>query len=220
MVETTWIAFRSVLLMVFVSTFAACSTPRPVSPPALPVSSGASVVGVASWYGPGFDGHRTSSGATYNREGLTAASTRFPLGTQLRVTNLDNGRAVNVVVNDHGPYVKGRGIDLSHKAAVKLAMIGRGTAPVRMDVLATPAGGPALGQRYFVQVGSFANAANARQLGNRLAASYPEVRVMETGIDGDRRYRVRLGAYMDRHQAELRATSLVRMGYHAKIVTE
>lgn len=220
MVETTRIAFRSVLLMVFVSTFAACSTPRPVSPPALPVSSGASVVGVASWYGPGFDGHRTSSGATYNREGLTAASTRFPLGTQLRVTNLDNGRAVNVVVNDHGPYVKGRGIDLSHKAAVKLAMIGRGTAPVRMDVLATPAGGPALGQRYFVQVGSFANAANARQLGNRLAAGYPEVRVMETGIDGDRRYRVRLGAYMNRHQAELRATSLARMGYHAKIVTE
>ncbi len=218
--ETTRIAFRSVSLMVLVSTFAACSTPRPVSPPALPVSSGASVVGVASWYGPGFDGHRTSSGATYNREGLTAASTRFPLGTQLRVTNLDNGRAVNVIVNDHGPYVKGRGIDLSHKAAVKLAMIGRGTAPVRMDVLATPAGGPALGQRYFVQVGSFAKAANARRLGNRLAASYPEVRVMEAGIDGDRRYRVRLGAYMDRHQAELRATSLARKGYHAKIVTE
>ncbi len=218
--ETTRIAFRSVSLMVLVSTFAACSTPRPVSPPALPVSSGASVVGVASWYGPGFDGHRTSSGATYNREGLTAASTRFPLGTQLRVTNLDNGRAVNVIVNDHGPYVKGRGIDLSHKAAVKLAMIGRGTAPVRMDVLATPAGGPALGQRYFVQVGSFANAANARQLGKHLAASYPEVRVTEAGIDGDRRYRVRLGAYMDRHQAELRATSLARKGYHAKIVTE
>jgi cell division protein FtsN len=92
-----------------------------------------------------------------------------------------------------------------------------------MDVLATPAGGPALGQRYFVQVGSFANAANARQLGNRLAVSYPEVQVMEAGIDGDRRYRVRLGAYMaymDRRQAELRAASLARMGYHAKIVTE
>jgi len=219
-VGTTRIAVRSILLTVLVGAFAACSTPRPVSPPALPVSSGASVIGVASWYGPGFDGHRTSSGDTYNREGLTAASTLFPLGTQLRVTNLSNSRAVNVVINDHGPYVKGRGIDLSHRAAVKLAMIGRGTAPVRMEVLSTPADGPALGQRYFVQVGSFADVANARRLGNRLAASYPEVRVTEAETDGDRHYRVRLGAYMDRHQAELRATSLARMGYHAKIVTE
>lgn len=220
LVGTTRIAVRSVLLMALVSALAACSTPRSVTPPALPLSSGASEVGVASWYGPGFDGHRTSSGDTYNREGLTAASTLFPLGTRLRVTNLDNGRAVNVVINDHGPYLKGRGIDLSHQAAVKLAMIARGTAPVRMDVLATPAGGPALGQRYFVQVGSFADAANARQLGNRLAASYPEVQITEAGIDGDRRYRVRLGAYMDRRQAELRAARLARMGYHAKIVTE
>jgi rare lipoprotein A len=219
-VEATRRKVRWVLLTIIVGACAACATPRAVAPPALPLSSGGAVIGVASWYGPGFNGQRTSSGEVYNQEGLTAASTLFPLGTQLRVTNLDNGRVVEVAVNDHGPYAKGRGIDLSHQAAVKLGMIGRGTAPVRMEVLATPAGGPVLGQRYFVQVGSFADIANARQLGKRLAASYPEVRVIAADADGDRRYRVRLGAYMDRHQAELRATSLLRMGYHSKIVTE
>ena len=208
------------MLMMVTAGCAACSTPQPVSPPALPLSSNSSLIGVASWYGPGFDGHRTSSGAVYNQEGLTAASTLFPLGTRLRVTNLDNGRAVEVAINDHGPYVKGRGIDLSHQAASRLGVIGRGTAPVRMDVLYTPPGGPAIGQRYFVQVGSFADVANARLLGDRLAASYPDVRVTATGVDGDRRYRVRLGAFMDRRQAELRAASLARLGYQTKIVTE
>ena len=219
-VETTRRVVRLFLVTMLVGALAACSTPRAVTPPALPLSSGASVIGVASWYGPGFDGHRTSSGAVYNQEALTAASTLFPLGTRLRVTNLNNGRTVAVAVNDHGPYAKGRGIDLSHQAAVKLGIIRRGTAPVRMEVLATPAGGPALGQRYFVQVGSFADATHARQLGDRLAASYPEVRVTAAEADGDRRYRVRLGAYRDRHQAELRATNLLRMGYHSRIVTE
>jgi peptidoglycan lytic transglycosylase len=178
------------------------------------------VISVASWYGPGFDGHRTSSGAVYNEEGMTAASTLFPLGTRLRVTNLNNGRAVNVKVDDHGPYVKGRGLDVSHRAARKLGMIGRGTAPVRMEVLATPSGGPALGQRYFVQVASFADFARARRLRDRLAPRHPEVRVSAAEVDGDRRYRVRLGAYVDRHEAELRARNLARLGYHAKIVTE
>jgi rare lipoprotein A len=151
---------------------------------------------------------------------LTAASILFPLGTHLRVTNLNNGRSVAVAVNDHGPYLKGREIDLSHQAARELGMIGTGTAPVRMEVLYTPPGGPALGQLYFVQVGSFANVANARALAARLVTDYPEVQVTEAGIDGDRRYRVRLGAFMDPREAELRAASLARRGYHARIVTE
>jgi len=151
---------------------------------------------------------------------MTAASTQFPLGTRLRVTNLDNGRAVDVEVNDHGPYVKGRKLDLSHRAAANLGMIGHGTAPVRMEVLATPPGGPPLGQRCFVQVASFANVASAQRLCQVLAASYPEVRVVSARVDGDRRYRVRLGAFMDRQAAELRAAHLAHLGYHPKIVTE
>src|SRR5690242_12999446 len=78
-----------------------CFTPQPApSPlPALPASGG-SATGIASWYGPGFNGRRTSSGASYNQDDLTAASTVFPLGTQLLVTNLSNGRSVRVLVND------------------------------------------------------------------------------------------------------------------------
>lgn len=199
---------------------AACATQPPPTPIRAPQASGGSLVGVASWYGPGFNGHRTASGAIYNQEAMTAASTVFPLGTRLRVTNLNNGRSAEVAVNDHGPYVKGRRLDLSHQAARRLGMIGSGTAPVRMDVLYTPAGGPPIGQRYFVQVGSFASRAHARSLGHHLAARYSNVRVVETVTDGDRRYRVRLGAFADRREAELRAASLSRQGYNPKVVIE
>ncbi len=211
---------RAILFLAAAAAWAGCSTSQPAAPPALPVSSGSSIVGIASWYGPGFDGHRTSSGVVYDQEGMTAASTLFPLGTRLRVTNLENRRSVEVAVNDHGPYVKGRAIDLSHQAANRLGMIGPGTAPVRMDILYTPPGGPALGQRYFVQVGSFTDPANAQALDERLATRYPEVRVTAIGAAGDRRYRVRLGAFTDLRTAEDRAFGLRRMGYRTKIVTE
>src|SRR5579859_4272255 len=132
---------RGAAIVAIVVIASACSTTQVISPAPPPIAPayGASVIGIASWYGPGFDGHRTSSGAIYDQEGLTAASVIFPLGTRLRVTNLTNDHRVEVTVNDHGPYVKGRGLDLSHRAAQQLGMIGRGTARVRMDVLETPA---------------------------------------------------------------------------------
>ena len=94
--------------------------------------------GIASWYGPGFHGRRTSSGETYNQYDLTAAHRTLPLGTWAVVTNLDNGRSVRVWVNDRGPYVVGRVIDLSYGAAHELGMIESGTVPVRIVVLGTP----------------------------------------------------------------------------------
>ena len=120
----------------FALSVVGCSTtqtiaPAPTPPSASGAPAGTSLVGTASWYGPGFDGHRTSSGAVYDQEGLSAASVIFPLGTRLRVTNLSNSRQVEVTVNDHGPYVKGCGLDLSHRAAQQLGIIGRGTARVR-----------------------------------------------------------------------------------------
>lgn len=211
-------------LFAIISTLlAGCSTRAP-SPTALispaPPSQVTSVTGVASWYGPGFHGHRTSSGAVYDQEDLTAASTLFPLGTHLLVTNLANGRAVEVTVNDHGPYVKDRQIDLSHKAARVLGMIGPGTAHVRMDVLATPAGGPAIGERFFVQVGSFADAGNARRVQQRLATAYPDVHIETAEAGTNRYYRVRMGAFMNRQQAENRAVRVAGYGYSAVIITE
>lgn len=90
-------------------------------------------VGRASWYGPGFHGRRTASGQTFNQHGLTAAHPRLPFGSRARVTNLHNGRTVEVTINDRGPYRGGRIIDLSRAAAKRIAM--NGTAPVRVTVL-------------------------------------------------------------------------------------
>ncbi len=207
--------------------FAGCAaqTPSPESEAhalAVPTSplQVTSIEGVASWYGPGFHGHRTSSGAVYDQEELTAASTLFPLGTHLLVTNLANDRSVEVTINDHGPYVKGREIDLSHKAARVLGVIGPGTARVRMDVLATPAGGPAIGERFFVQVGSFADSNNARRVQKFLAASYPDVHIETAAAGPNLYYRVRMGAFMNRDEAESRAARVATAGYSAVIITE
>ena len=96
---------------------------------------------VASWYGPGFAGRRTSTGEIYNPEGLTAASTTLPLGSHVRVMNPDTGRSVVVRINDRGPYVRGRSIDLSHGAAQQIGLTGKGVGRVQVTPTAhsTPA---------------------------------------------------------------------------------
>jgi rare lipoprotein A len=90
---------------------------------------------VASWYGPGFHGRTTASGCIYNMYALTAASRVFPMGTVLAVTY--NGRTVEVVINDRGPYVRGRGLDLSRAAAARLDLLGVGVARVDVRVVGT-----------------------------------------------------------------------------------
>jgi rare lipoprotein A len=92
-------------------------------------------VGRASWYGPYHQGRKTASGERFDMNKLTAAHPTLPLGTEARVTNLETGRSVDVKVNDRGPYVKGRSIDLSAKAAQAIGMKKRGVATVRIEVL-------------------------------------------------------------------------------------
>jgi rare lipoprotein A len=198
-----------------------CFGPRlpPRSSPAV-VNAPRSEIGIASWYGPGFNGHRTSSGSIYNQEDLSAASTLFPLGTQLRVTNLANGRSVEVLVNDHGPYVNGRDLDLSHRAALVLGMVKPGTARVRMDILSSPPGGPAFGPRYFVQVGSFTDPASAQRLGGQLGRYYDDVQIIEAASEANRFYRVRMGIFVDRAAAEQRALNVSRIGLRPLIISE
>lgn len=91
--------------------------------------------GKASWYGPGFHGRRTANGERFNTEAYTAAHRSLPFGTKVRVTNLSNGQAVVVRINDRGPYIGGRVIDLSKAAAQAIGMIRSGTAPVRIEIL-------------------------------------------------------------------------------------
>ena len=91
--------------------------------------------GVASWYGPGFHGNRTANGETYNQNALTAAHKSLPFGTRVRVTHAGTGRSIVVRINDRGPFVGGRVIDLSAAAARVLGMMGSGVAPVRVEIL-------------------------------------------------------------------------------------
>jgi len=91
--------------------------------------------GTASWYGEDFHGKETAGGETYNMYELTAAHKTLPLGSWVKVTNLDNGKKVVVKINDRGPFKKGRIIDLSYEAARQLDMIGEGTAQVKLKLL-------------------------------------------------------------------------------------
>lgn len=120
---------------------AGCSSqnfaPAPVTPagyyaPPTPDNYRGPRTEVASWYGPGFAGRRTSSGETYNPEALTAASKTLPLGSHVRVTNPDTGRSVVVRINDRGPYVGGRSLDLSHGAAQRIGLTGKGVGRVQV----------------------------------------------------------------------------------------
>jgi rare lipoprotein A len=207
--------------VVMALVWAGCASRQPpVATLPSPIPTSGTAYGVASWYGPGFNGHRTSSGAIYNQNSLTAASVLFPLGSQVRVTNLANGRVVEVTINDHGPYLHGRAIDLSHRAAHALCIIGPGTARVRMDVLAAPDGGQPIGMRYFVQVGSFGNPANARRMRERVALYYPDARIIEADSGDTHYYRVRMGAFMDQNEAAARAARLAGLGYPAEVITE
>ncbi|MEO8891804.1 MAG: septal ring lytic transglycosylase RlpA family protein, partial [Coleofasciculaceae cyanobacterium] len=94
--------------------------------------------GMASWYGPGFNGNQSASGEIYNQNAMTAAHKSLPFGTRVRVTNLDNGLTAVVRINDRGPYAYGRVIDLSAAAARALGVMQSGVAPVRLDVLGKP----------------------------------------------------------------------------------
>jgi peptidoglycan lytic transglycosylase len=114
-------------------TAAAVSSPRQT-----PLKPGQRVYGDASWYGPGLQGKPTSSGEVFDSHKLTAASTKVPLGTTAQVKNLENGRKVVVKVNDCGPHVKGRSLDLSSGAADKLKMKHDGVVPVEVKVLNKP----------------------------------------------------------------------------------
>jgi rare lipoprotein A len=200
-------------------------------PPAPPVVDGTQV-GIASWYGPGFHGNRTASGEVFDQHELTAAHPSLPLGTRAVVTNLTNGRSVEVRINDRGPFVGGRAIDLSYGAARTIGMIGPGTAKVRIEALrdgprAQPAAAwvppaardlPAV--QYAIQVAALTDADKAEHLRRVLAARFPDAFVSALeGADG-RYYRVRIGPYPLRGVAVARAEQVSRLGYPAVIMEE
>ena len=122
-----------------VSLLAACSThPSPKTyafPPSETPAVGTVVEGIASWYGPGYDGKKTSSGEVFDQDTLTAAHAYWTFGTRVKVTFPVTGKSVVVRINDRFPSHKGRAIDLSRGAARAIGLIGPGTGPVRLEVV-------------------------------------------------------------------------------------
>jgi rare lipoprotein A len=144
-------------------------------------------------------------------EAFTAAHLTFPFGTLLRVTDGENGRSVMVVVNDRGPFVDNRILDLSYGAAKALDLVGRGVAPVRIEVIQVDRS--RLATRWRVQVGSFENESSAEELADSMRRQgYRPVEVSMFRGNGRLYYRVWVGEYIERSEAEDLADRLRRAG--------
>jgi rare lipoprotein A len=199
---------------------AGCSVPASrVRVPVLP-DTRLSQTGIASWYGPGFHGKATANGEIYDQQQLTAAHQTLPLGTRVMVTNLENGRVTEVIINDRGPFAKGRIIDLSYAAAQAIRMVGPGTAPVRLDVIDSPVRIRAIPSSldYTLQLGSFTQLENARQLRDRVKQSFADVDIATMDSRDATYYRVHLGSFANRADAEARARELTQAGYSVIIM--
>jgi len=197
--------------------------------------------GTASWYGREFHGKKTANGERYDMHAMSAAHTTLPMPSMVRVTNLDNGRSVVVRVNDRGPFVKSRIIDLSYAAAKALGYDKVGTARVRVQALegskgnasevaqsarkiqpvayATPSQAPTpRNGGMYIQLGAFSSRNNADRLMNELKISYPSVNIY-TGNGGySEIYRVRIGPFEDVKSIESNVLSLQGRGYSNAIV--
>lgn len=198
----------ALVLAAFLPLAVACAPKRTPEPP------GPTYVerGIASWYGRPFHGRRTASGERYDMDHLTAAHKTLPFGSRIEVENLDNGRRVQVVINDRGPFVRGRIIDLSRAAAREIEMIGPGTARVEIRWVAGPAPVP-VAVAYLVQAGAFRDAAAARGLNDRLEAAGEDVRVDSDGPW----HRVLLGPFGSREGALAASDRLRALGVDAWI---
>jgi len=191
--------------------------------------------GRASWYGTKFHGNLTSSGEPYDMYKMTAAHKTLPLPSYVRVRNLENDKQVIVKVNDRGPFVDGRVIDLSYAAAQKLGIVKNGTAKVALEVLATPSSSNSVTnsdetmvaaasspRKYFVQVGAFSDLVNAENFRDQLASQSIEPAVVRSyaGINGDM-HKVQVGPVNSSQDLQKLESRLTELGYtQLFIITE
>lgn len=192
----------------------------------LPHSSGFSQKGLASWYGKKFHGRKTSSGEIYDMYGVSAAHKTLPLGTYVRVRNLKNHAQIDVRINDRGPFVRGRIIDLSYGAAKKLGIVGPGTAPVEIVALGLPMASknstppvPAYvpvdfySGNFTIQVGAFSNADNAAKLKLKLSRIYENAHIVTDRHTKNAPFKVRVGTCSTLDQATTYETLMIQNGF-------
>ena len=188
--------------------------------------------GIASWYGTDFHGKKTSSGEIYDMFGPTAAHRILPLNTQVRVRNPANSKEITVRINDRGPFVKERIIDLSYDSAKALGLVGPGTALVELEAIGVLMEEEENGRKttrliheidyqkgpFVVQVGAFKEIENAQRLKDRLLAEYLEVEVLEAFIRGERFYRVRINCREQLNEALRIQKELENKGFSQVLV--
>jgi rare lipoprotein A len=186
--------------------------PPPVSSSKQPPASGAPLLpgnyteqGVASWYGVPFHGRRAANGEIFDMNTLVAAHRTLPFGSIVRVTNLNNGRQIDVRIIDRGPFIEGRVLDLARAAADGLGMIVTGTAPVRIELVSGPS--PAVGD-FSVQVGAFVDRANAERLRDRLLVRYQPILIQDYDAPNGHFFRVRVGRVPSTDAAQQLAAQL------------
>jgi rare lipoprotein A len=169
--------------------------------------------GIASWYGSDFHGKKTSNGETYDMYAMTAAHKTLPLGVYVKVNNRNNGRDIVVRINDRGPFVAGRIIDLSYSAAKELRVVESGTAPVKIEALGYLADNvkgkmiyrpPSSYDKgsFAIQVGAFSTKENAQRMVDSLKKRYGVALIQEAVVNGTRYYRVRAGNFTSLKEAE------------------
>jgi rare lipoprotein A len=180
-----------------------------------PLSTHAGFVqgGTASWYGSDFHGRETSSGEVYNMHAMTAAHKTLPLGVYVRVLNKKNGRQIVVRVNDRGPFIDGRIIDLSYSAAKNLGVVSCGTAQVQIEALGY-LGRSQKGKRsyrapldydsgsFVIQIGSCSSMENAQSMADDMRSQFIFTTIREAVVNGERFYRVHSGTYESLKEAE------------------
>lgn len=192
--------------------------------------------GIASWYGKRYHGKKTSIGETYDMYGMTAAHTTLPIPSYAKVTNTANGRSVIVRVNDRGPFIDGRIIDLSYAAAYKLRMAEKGSAKVLVEAIDTryaaleknaiptdadainhvytpqeiPASSAVItnGAGYYVQVGAYKSQENSRKLIDRIQAFDRPDTIQLIEVESEGYYRVKFGPYDSKDAADSAAVQL------------
>ncbi|MDA0339426.1 MAG: septal ring lytic transglycosylase RlpA family protein [Proteobacteria bacterium] len=185
--------------------------------------------GIASWYGPKFHGRRTANGEIFDMYQVSAAHKTLPMPIMVRVTNLDNGKSLVARLNDRGPYVSSRIIDMSYRAAQLLDFVERGTARVRVQYFGpAPVGGggsaavettripveqgPVTNSAIFVQAGSFSDRNNAQRLKKELS-SIGKTEVMVVSVNGRTFYRVRIGPLRTVSDADAILERVIRAGH-------
>ena len=182
-------------------------TPSPGSGAQTP-GPGYTETGYASWYGDPYHGRRAASGEIYDKYKLTSAHRTLPFGTQVKVTNLENGRTVIVRINDRGPFVKGRIVDLSLAGAREIQMVGPGTALVRLEVIS--ASSPSDPVQYAVQVGAFRDRSNAERLAKDMRRRFGDASIEGYRSNGQTFYRVRVRVHSTLTEANKLALQLGR----------